>query len=159
MWGKRRESELTETIPLIYISAIWASILYFHILSFLRAYWLVKEGCRRWYQDCDIFCLLIPQETFHLSVPSALPSSFHIWKIAFSLPVLIVYDAMSLLFWTTVEFLDGNAKLTSSWIASMSMPPPRITQLFPMASSRKQPQSYAQWDRTQISAHWMEANR
>ena len=92
---------------------------------------------------CDIFCLLISQEIFHLSVPSALPSSFHIWKFAFSLPVLIFYDAMSLLFWTTLEFLDGNAKLTSSWITSMSLPPPRITQSFPMASSRKQPQIYA----------------
>jgi len=33
MWGKMRESELTEIIPFIYISAIWAGILYFHILS------------------------------------------------------------------------------------------------------------------------------
>ena len=47
MYEKVRESGPTEIIPLMYVSADWASILCFHILGFLRAHhgeWLQSDG-------------------------------------------------------------------------------------------------------------------
>ena len=74
LYGKIQESRLTESIPLLCTSGIWASILYFHVLSPLRAHrweWLpsmaarwqvffpswvpsgltVGSGCRPWLLD------------------------------------------------------------------------------------------------------------
>ena len=47
MYEKVQESGPTEIIPLRYVSAVWASILCYHILSFLGAHhgkWLQSDG-------------------------------------------------------------------------------------------------------------------
>lgn len=47
MYEKVQESGPTEIIPLMDVSAVWASILYFHVLSFLGAHcgeWLQSDG-------------------------------------------------------------------------------------------------------------------
>ena len=49
LYGKIQESRLTESIPLLCTSGIWASILYFHVLSPLRAHrweWLQAMAAR-----------------------------------------------------------------------------------------------------------------
>ena len=47
MYEKVQESGPTEIIPLRYVSAVWASVLCYHILSFLGAHhgkWLQSDG-------------------------------------------------------------------------------------------------------------------